>query len=581
MTRLTGPVTAAIALLTVTMLPAATGAPQDGTHLDEPRALLGHAEDDASALEHEQRSLALAERLLADDGSHATRTPELVSRWQAATIDTETTDAAFAPDHRAPAEAVMALLERHEAAISEQQLAELDGFGELPAPVATSLAELVDAFVGLEMATEQAYAAVDVDALAQEAYLAAPDIDSAPISVAPDRAAESPPEDRLQEAGVDLAPVFSARTELLEASMELEHALATSSVAQSSAGPEVDLAPVIVVDLDSDEDNVYAQDTALLVDAGGNDAYHNNAGGTSMAADPCGFASRFPSAALVDVGAGADEYGDPDDPRRCGANGGARLGVGFLRDGGGDDSYHARDFGTNGGGDIAGVGFLLDEGDGQDTYDAEGFATNGGGRLGVGFLHDQGGADTYEAGVVGTNGGGYLGGVGFLADGGTGSDTYTAIHEGLVGLGSGGTNGGARLGVGFLLDAGGDDTYTAEELGTNGGAHLGSGFLLDASGNDTYSAQDQGTNGGALVGVGALRDRGVGDDTYTAEGCGANGAGAAADCGTLFFQSIGHGLGLLHDSGGTDRYEDPAVPNGGCWDCTLVPKGLVGAQVDT
>jgi hypothetical protein len=65
------------------------------------------------------------------------------------------------------------------------------------------------------------------------------------------------------------------------------------------------------------------------------------------------------------------------------------------------------------------------------------------------------------------------------------------------------------------------------------------GFLLDEAGDDTYNADDAGTNGGG------------------------NG-----------------GVGFLLDAAGTDRYEDPLVPGGSCQDCTLVPKGLVGAQVD-
>jgi hypothetical protein len=59
----------------------------------------------------------------------------------------------------------------------------------------------------------------------------------------------------------------------------------------------------------------------------------------------------------------------------------------------------------------------------------------------------------------------------------------------------------------------------------------------------------------------------AGNDTYTATGDGTNGGD--------------EGVGLLLDAAGTDRYEDPEVPGDSCQDCTLVPKGTLGAQVDS
>jgi hypothetical protein len=206
--------------------------------------------------------------------------------------------------------------------------------------------------------------------------------------------------------------------------------------------------------------------------------------------------------------------------------------AGALIDTDGDDQYiSGRGCGINGGG-FFGAGFLLDT-DGNDTHTAGTFGTNGGGRNGVGLLVDSDGADTYRAGDIGTNGGG-------------------------------------DIGAGLLIDAEQNDTYTAGAAAVNGGGDLGVGMLVDAQGDDTYNAGSQGANGGGEGGDGKLIDvRGV--DSYTATGfsglgLGSNGAGDL-------------GLGLLLDTGGFgDTYSD--FDGGTGTDRTVVPKGIVGAQVD-
>lgn len=245
----------------------------------------------------------------------------------------------------------------------------------------------------------------------------------------------------------------------------------------------------------------------------------------------------------IDVG-GSDTYNN---------NAGGAGGTVFtpkaaaLIDIGGSDEYN----GKNGGGGRTGVGFLLDAGTADDNYTAGDEATNGGGLLGVGFLLDAGGDDEYNATDEGTNGGAKDGGVGFLLDL-TGSDTYNATYKGTNG-------GGARSAVGFLLDAGKtDDTYEATNKGTNGGAWSvnyfagevpipAKGFLMDRGGNDTYVAGSAGVNGGAQQGT---LPEGVGPFP---------------------------GSGLLFDTTGTDSYNDSSVT---CTDCSIIPKGTVGAQVD-
>jgi hypothetical protein len=227
--------------------------------------------------------------------------------------------------------------------------------------------------------------------------------------------------------------------------------------------------------------------------------------------------------------------------------------VALQLDAGGTDTYHNNAGGSNlAGGScrllapgLYATAALVDLGTGDEAYgntDApRECGTNGGGALGVGFLLDEGGNDIYTADSYGTNGGGYLG-VGLLLDA-AGDDTYTADRYG--------TNGGGRLGgVGLLHDAGGNDTYTAGSGGTNGGGDEGVGFLLDQAGNDTYNANRSGTNGGGNGGVGFLVDEG-GDDTYTADSFGTNGGSD-------------EGVGFLHDAAGNDTYTaDSYGTNGG------------------
>lgn len=357
----------------------------------------------------------------------------------------------------------------------------------------------------------------------------------------------------------------------------------------------------------------------FLADAGGDDTYNGNGKATN------GAGSENGTGFLLDAGLGRDTYDAGDEGV---SNGGARAGRGFLFDVGGQDTY----VGWNGGAkgqvlnnylpdrsrlcrnDLAEntstdksckrltefvpipnprrvSGGLLIDGGGTDTYDgvnSDRFSSSNGGAAfgGAGFLLDAGtGDDTYD----GKNGGASLGGAsGFLLDTG-GNDGYLATHHTTNGAGRG-------RGLGFLMDGGlGDDTYNATtgngpsgprgdhigagSLGTNGGgwAH-GHGFLVDAGGNDSYIAGSVGTNGGATGGdgdqppgppsprnpsTGFLLDAG-GDDRYTAGGAGVNGGASRA-------------VGLLYDNNGRDHYTDKRLR---CIDCSDIPKGAVGAQID-
>lgn len=529
-----------------TALPAVTG-PEDRfdrqVHLDTVERLLASASEDGPA------SLQTA----ADRA-------ELATRWQAEVLGGDSEEERWAPAHETPSRAVDALLERHGVTPSDDQQEAIHELDELPPETATALRDVVDAFIGLEKATEQAYAEADLQGV-QDLPTAARDTNA------------PGPGERLREAGIQLSAIFPARNQLLGATVELAQALEPQP-ASHQPGPDVSVPPVLAVDLDPDEDNHYTEEVALLVDAGGADTYHNNAGGSRLLdidESDCRIEEQAGTGALLDLGSADDTYGEPGTLARCGQNGGAGVGTGFLVDAGGNDEYTAGEGsscsgecvvgsqGINGGG-IAGAGFLLDA-SGHDTYTAGAQAevtcedtcivgtggVNGGGSIGAGLLVDAGGQDTYEA-----------------ATGASCSGNCPAV-------GSSGVNGGAFAGVGMLLDIQGDDERHAGldaqvtncpagalmcavgSVGVNGGGALGGvGSLLDAAGGDEYTA-----------GAGTASCSGAG-------GCevGTNGANGGGDLGT----------GLLLDVLGTDTYVDASTD---CSDCTTAPKGAAGAQVDS
>lgn len=111
-----------------------------------------------------------------------------------------------------------------------------------------------------------------------------------------------------------------------------------------------------------------------------------------------------------------------------------------------------------------------------------------------------------------------------------GNDTYRGQQPGV--------QGGAILGVSLLIDAAGDDNYTAGDIAQ--GASLGGiGILEDRAGNDRYLA-DKRVQGQGLCGLGVLIDR-AGNDDYRA---------------ALYGQGVGAplGFGLLDDLAGDDHY---------------------------
>lgn len=172
------------------------------------------------------------------------------------------------------------------------------------------------------------------------------------------------------------------------------------------------------------------------------------------------------------------------------------------------------------------------------------------------------------------NGGAYFGGHGLLVELG-GDEAYRAGH---VGVNGGGLLASPDVGA-LLIDLSGDDLYEAGDGATNGGAIGGGpGLLIDVTGDDTYTAGDRGTNGGndALAMGAGLVDL-DGNDAYTVTGTDStNGAVASFDSG------FPGGIAFLFDTGGADAFDEPGTANDCAdpGDCTIVPRGILGARIE-
>lgn len=366
---------------------------------------------------------------------------------------------------------------------------EMAGIGLVPPPPMAGFERPSEAFMALA-----AWHAVELDA---ETRTALADLDQDRGGVAPALAAMVDAH-LVLEAAARAAPIgtpdepawkghvsilAAARGQLLDRMREFSEAVADQEHITASDCTPVQAPPAFTIDL-TECDNVYVDHFAFSVDVGGTDTYHNNAGGNSNEEGGCVTDLVGEAASLLDLGTGADRYGDPEAVWSCGINGGAHDG-------------------------------------------------------GAGVLVDEAGDDAYLASTLGVNGGGFGGSfgkqkptLGFLLDG-AGNDIYASFKNGANG-------GGSQAGIGFLFDAGGEDHYVADELAVNGGGSSGGlGLLIDGGGDDYYHAHGGSANGGAELGIGALVDL-----------------------------------------GGTDLYYDDAIPGGECTDCTVLPKGEAGAQID-
>ncbi len=212
---------------------------------------------------------------------------------------------------------------------------------------------------------------------------------------------------------------------------------------------------------------------------------------------------------------------------------------------------------------------------GDDAYEGPGSVS---GELPVSIVFDAGGNDRYAAVDADSPGpGGAVLGYAAVYDLGEGDDTYSADACG-AGFG--------LAGVGWVVDAGGNDRYTMR-MWCEGAASHGIGLLVDEGGRDFYGAGGKGTASvqgfGGPRGVGALIDLG-GDDEYRS---GAPGDTVVTTEGWLpTWLTLGQGgaagrwpgesggIGLLIDAAGNDVYRGGTRAQGAGF------NGGVGALVD-
>jgi hypothetical protein len=127
--------------------------------------------------------------------------------------------------------------------------------------------------------------------------------------------------------------------------------------------------------------------------------------------------------------------------------------------------------------------------------------------------------------------------------------------------------GAARFGVGLLLDLAGNDTYDGYAF-VQGAALAGVGALIDREGRDQYACFYEAQGFGAVKGFGLLLDA-LGDETYTAHPTPvefpspqtaernvsmAQGAGYGRRADYSDGRSWAGGVGMLIDVQGNDRY---------------------------
>ncbi len=314
----------------------------------------------------------------------------------------------------------------------------------------------------------------------------------------------------------------------------------------------------------------------LVVDLGGDDTWT----GRLAASD-----AEHPLAAVLDMG-GDDSWNAPD-PYPGRTQGAGVTGVGVLLDASGNDRYLAGGALTQGAAQL-GFGALIDL-EGDDVYDAR-YSAQGCAYFGVGLLFDVAGRDRYRVSSDGQGFGG-AGGVGTLADR-SGDDVYEAVVDGpAAGRPSYHTEGKVAVsnaqgcsmgrrgdgadghswagGLGSLLDAGGNDTYSAGNWAQGCGYWFGTGLLWDGGGgDDAFSANGWAQGSGAHFCVGALVDEG-GNDAYKVAQNWGPGYGHDFTVGVLLdvsgddvYASGESGLGwsinrsvaLLLDGAGNDRY---------------------------
>lgn len=305
----------------------------------------------------------------------------------------------------------------------------------------------------------------------------------------------------------------------------------------------------IVIGTSGDDTYDYFVPPLVIIDGGGNDTYSFGDVG-----------SRSSFSIIIDA-AGDDLYRSTDSSE-CGIGAGI-MSMSILIDKSGNDRYEGNDFAFGSG--LFGVGIVHDYA-GNDTYTSKRYS-QGSGVFGVGMLIDNQGTDSYDCWGM-SQGFGYSKGFGLLLDA-DGDDQYSAEdsllfspasqtkeHNSSLAQGAGFGKRADYIdghswagGVGALVDLAGNDSYACGVFGQGCSYWYSIGFLLDASGNDRYNGVWYVQGAGAHFGASLLAD-GDGNDQYTASMNMAQGAGHDFT------------IGILSDAAGDDIYTAPNLSLG-------------------
>ena len=333
--------------------------------------------------------------------------------------------------------------------------------------------------------------------------------------------------------------------------------------------------PIIVGGTGSD---LHKEDAFLLIDPGGDDEWHNNAGATgslssslSLAIDLGGNdsyrnerghaqgAGFLGIGALVDWGEGSDRYAAGAQSQGAGF-----MGCGILWDRGGNDSYRSTGFAQGAG--AFGLGLLIDE-SGNDVAAASGRAQGFASTAGLGAYLDLAGNDQRNLGVPGAPPFGIASGGGQGAGWGTRPFPWNldlSLHGG-TGLlydrqgddrnfaWSMGQGSSWFLSLGLHLDRQGNDQYICGRSCQGAAEHLAGAILLDGGGQDRYESSQLAQGAADDRSLGVLWDQGQANDQYRVA---LHSREAAAEIGRgMGYARQPRALGLLVDDGGDDRYD--------------------------
>ncbi|MEM8883432.1 MAG: hypothetical protein AAGD14_05155 [Planctomycetota bacterium] len=242
---------------------------------------------------------------------------------------------------------------------------------------------------------------------------------------------------------------------------------------------------------------------------------------------------------LVDV-EGDDEYRGRDWSLGCALGGQA-----VLQDKAGDDRYFGG-LGTQGAG-IFGEGVIIDEG-GDDEYQAGLFAQGFGSTFGLGAIYDAAGDDLYIAGRDEEDIWRRVNTWVTFAQGSAFSHRFGHILEEEGQPRRWEMTGQLAGGIGLLVDAAGNDRYSADVFGQGSAYWFSLGLLVDLEGDDRYRATWYGQGVGTHGAVGCVVDV-AGHDRY-------HGRNTSQGCGHDF------SAGLLVDRAGNDRYRSMTLSQG-------------------